>query len=386
MRADHPEKIAGLAPLELVQLPVAEDHLPAFAGRCLEVAKWYSLQYDPFARRAFGKLLQRVRPDVVHFHNCQFLTFSLLHAAHAKGIPTCMSIYDYWHFCPKAMLALPDNTFCQRAHSTGCVRCLPTQMVLAQKMLLGFRRRIFDRCFDKVDRFVVLSEHSAGVLKGYGIPQRKIAVIPLTLPLEYSDMPDPGDLGLGGSGILFAGWLNDRKGVHIAIEAMSSILREVSAARLYVIGGKAKFANEYEARFERYIAENRLQDKIVFLGHQSPDTVRQYLQKVAVLILPEQYENMSPLVMVEAMMLGTPVVASRLGGIPEYIRDGETGFLADAFDPADFAAKIVRCLRDSDLRTRIAGAALQFIRQRNDNERVWRLTEDFYAGLCGKVN
>jgi glycosyltransferase involved in cell wall biosynthesis len=380
---DHPERAAGLAPLRLTALPVLEDRLPETLGRYLEAAKWYTLQYDPLAGRAFGRLLERSKPDVVHCHNFQFLTFSLVRAARARRVPTCLSIYDYWHFCPKAMLARPDNTFCSRAHSAACVECLPKTMVLAQKALLSQRRRVFDACFEAIDRFVVLSEHSRGVLTGYGIPPRKISVVPLTLPLEYrEDAQAAPDLGLGPHALLFAGWLNDRKGVHIAIEAMPQVLARIPDATLYVIGGRAKFANEYEARFERFVREHGLAGSVVFLGHQTPEAVQRYLQNVDVLVLPEQYQNMSPLVMVEAMMLGTPVVASNLGGIPEYISDGRTGFLADAYDPADFAGKIVRLLEDPALRSRVAGDARAFIRTRNDNETVWRATEAVYRDLC----
>jgi glycosyltransferase involved in cell wall biosynthesis len=279
------------------------------------------------------------------------------------------------------MLLKPDNSFCKAAHGVSCVECLPPQFVPIQKILLSFRRSIFDRCFDKLDTFIVLSEHSAGVLQGYGIDRKKIAVVPLTLPIEYGHSVD--ETIFEPQSILFAGWLNDRKGVHIAIEAMIDVLKEVPQVKLYVIGGKAKFSEEYECNFQKIIEEHQLSDHIVFLGHQKPEVVEQYLQRVAVLVIPEQYENMSPLIMIEGMLLGKPVVASNLGGIPEYIQDGETGFLADAYKPKEFAQKIITVLQDSDLGKRIGQAAQQYIQSRNNNEVIWERTLKAYQA-CSK--
>ena len=353
-----------------------ERYLPDVLVQYLEAVKWYTLQYDPLAGRAFKNILQQERPDVVHFHNFQFLTFSLLREAYRQRIPSCLSIYDYWPFCPKAMLLKPDNSFCQAAHGLRCVECLPQQFVPVQKALLSFRRRIFDRCFDKVDTFIVLSEHSAGVLQGYGIEQEKIAVVPLTLPIEYGQ--SSGEVPLEPQSILFAGWLNDRKGVHIAIEAMIDVLKDVPQAKLYVIGGEAKFSEEYERNFQKIIKEHQLSDHIIFLGHQKPGAVEQYLQRVAVLVIPEQYENMSPLIMIEGMLLGKPVVASNLGGIPEYIRDGETGFLADAYNPKEFAQKIITVLQHPETGERVGQAAKHYIQSRNNNEAIWERTLIMY--------
>jgi glycosyltransferase involved in cell wall biosynthesis len=365
----------------LYELPTYEDYLPSIFAKFVEVLKWYALQQDIVALKEFKKILNKEKPDIIHFHNFQFLTFSLIYAAYKKKIPTCISIYDYWLFCPKAQLLKPDNTFCQDAHGLHCIHCLPDQFSFIQKMLLLFRKKIFDKAMDLIDRFIVLSEHSAKVLSGYGIPSEKIRIVPLTLPIEYQYAKKNMNLQLAQKSILFVGWLNDRKGVHVAIEALAWILQDEPDAKLYIIGGRAKFASDYEKRFEVFIDENALHNNIIFLGHQTPDTVRQYLQNTDILILPEQYENMSPLIMIEAMMLGKPIVASNLGGIPEYIQDGKTGFLVDAYRPKKFAEKILLLMKDHILQKNIGNNAKQAIMTRNSNNRVWDATIASYNEL-----
>ncbi|MFO0751907.1 MAG: glycosyltransferase family 4 protein [Thermodesulfovibrionales bacterium] len=374
-------------PFPVRPLPVLEDRLPKSVSLYVEALKWYAVQYDPLASAAFRRLLREERPDVVHFHNFQFLTFSLVREAFRQGIPLCLSVYDYWIFCPKAMLLRPDNSFCTEAHGTRCLPCLPKSHASLQKRLLGIRRMIFDDCFDRVDRFVVLSGHSAGVLKGYGIGEEKIRVVPLTLPLEYADTgADAPAPDLARNSILFAGWLNDRKGVHVAIDAMRYVRKAVPDAVLYVIGGRAKFSEEYERKFHSLIEEHKLKDRVVFLGHQPPQVVQQYLRRIGVLVIPEQYENMSPLIMVEAMLLGKPVVASRLGGIPEFLDEGKTGFLADAYSPEEFGRKIVRLLKDRALAASVGSAAREFIRKKCDSGRIEHETLQLYEEIRKRKN
>jgi glycosyltransferase involved in cell wall biosynthesis len=392
MLADHGhESIAATTPCDTLNatdaafrvfpLPLLENYLPGPIVPYLEAVKWYSVQHDPLARRAFGRILDSERPDVVHFHNFQFLTFSLLRETARRRLPSCLSVYDYWIFCPKAQLLRPDKSFCHEGHGTHCTECLPRQFTLFQKILLSMRPAAFNRCFELVDRFLVLSKHSSGVLEEKGIPLEKIRVVPLTLPPEsHDDTAEPAPV-LAEKSLLFAGWLNDRKGVHIAIQAMPHILRREPGAHLYVIGGSAKFSEDYEADFRRFMDTNRLHPHVTFLGHQPPQTVLRYLRQVKVLLLPEQYANMSPLIMVEAMMIGLPVVASNLGGIPEYIEDGVTGFLAAPYDPDDFAAKACVLLSDENLRTDMSDRAKKRILESNSDDRIWEATLSTYQEL-----
>jgi hypothetical protein len=118
-------------------VPIVEDYMPPLLRNYTEAAKWYSLQYDPVAYRAFLRILRNDKPDLVHFHNCQFLTLSLVSAAKRSGRKTVLSVYDYWLFRPTAMLVDPQKRFCVRALGTWCVDCLPPMFRTVQKALLS---------------------------------------------------------------------------------------------------------------------------------------------------------------------------------------------------------------------------------------------------------
>lgn len=366
--------------LEARSLPIAEDYLPARVRPYMEAAKWYALQYDPFAYHAFRKLLRHDAADVVHFHNCQFLTLSLLAAAKKFHRKTVVSIYDYWLFCPTVMLSAPDKSFCSRAHGSWCLDCLPPTFRTFQRLLLAGRRRVIDRYLDMVDAFHVLSEHSGTVLEGYGIPRDRIHVVPLTLPLEYrkhltrNQSRDPNL-------ILFAGWLNERKGLHRLLEAMPYVVEQCPSSRLVAIGGSVRFGEDYEKRLHETIDKSQLEDRVTFTGHLHASEVKEYLERASVVVIPEQYENMSPLLMIEAMSMAKPVVISRVGGVPEYVRHGTNGWMADPLDSLDFARNIVNVLTDPSEAETAGLKARETILAKCNDDTIWERTRSMYESL-----
>lgn len=367
----------GRSEFETRSIPIVEDYLPVSLKKYAEASKWYSVQYDPLARKAFGSILSDAKADVVHFHNFQFMTLSLLAVARRHRLRTILSIYDYWLFCPTVMLVDPQQGFCRQGHGPWCVDCLPPMFRLFQKLLLSMRRRVIDHYLDMVGSFHVLSEHSRSVLEGYGIDRGRIRVIPLTLPIEFKTL-ESSDQTFDGHSILFAGWLNERKGLHLLLQAMPKVLSEYPQARLTAIGGKVKFGDTYEKRLHEIVEAEGLGDKVQFTGHLPPAEIKTHIQRSSVVVIPEQYENMSPLLMIEAMAMGKPVVISRAGGIPEFVQDGATGWLADPLNPDDFAQKIINVFSDSDGARRMGTAARQLILTKLDSEIIWEKTRAMY--------
>jgi glycosyltransferase involved in cell wall biosynthesis len=128
--------------------------------------------------------------------------------------------------------------------------------------------------------------------------------------------------------VLFAGLLYPLKGVHHLLAAFAGI-----ASAELVLAGKAQ--NEgYVRELEGEIARLSLTDRVRFLGEVSQEELATWMRRSAVLVLPSLSEGLGR-VLVEAMATGTPVIGTRVGGIPEVVRDGETGWLVP---PGDVAA------------------------------------------------
>jgi glycosyltransferase involved in cell wall biosynthesis len=150
--------------------------------------------------------------------------------------------------------------------------------------------------------------------------------------------------------LLFVGRLRIRKGVEVLLEALRELRRRNPAAVLRIAGD-----GEHRGRLERKAAELGLGPAVDFLGSRDAAGVRTLLRGAAALVVPSTYEGM-PLVILEAMEAGVPVVASRVSGIPEVVMDGETGWLVPPEDPEALTRALEEALADPE-EARRRGAA-----------------------------
>ena len=315
-------------------------NLDRFAPGPAYVIKQLFYPGDPIAACALTRIIGRKQPDVIHFHNLHFSGLSTVLAAARTGIPVAMTIYDYWLFCPSFMLLTNKNELCQQGHGAHCVDCVGTRRAAMLRPLkrLGFamRPRVFGQVRNAVDAFITLSSASGRLLTQHGVDEKKVHAIHQPVWQQAVAAGEAGPATLGR--LLYVGWVEARKGLHIAIEALAKVASEFSELKLDVLGMAANTAYEQEIR--DLIQRLGLQDRVNFLGQQSRDGLLEALQDAFLVLVPEQWENMSPVIVTEAMAAGACVLASRVGGIPEFVIDGESGLLAERADAAAFAAQI----------------------------------------------
>ncbi|MFZ3073449.1 MAG: glycosyltransferase family 4 protein [Thermodesulfobacteriota bacterium] len=302
------------------------------------------LPFDPVSFFSSYRLFKRERPDVVHVHKANLLSFSVIQSAILLKIPIILSIYDYWYFCPAAALVTVEGRLCRKFHGLRCIQCNAFKDfgVVSKVMLLLRWKWFFDYYYRRIAAFVVLSRSSAEILKEYGIDGKKIHVIHQAFPLTNWDAAAPVEME--DNLIFFAGWMDEKKGLHVLIDAMPLVLKEVPEAKLRVFELKAEKA--YREKIQKKIDEYGINKSVTVHGRLDAGEFRGYLKKANVVVVPEQWENMSPVIIVEAMATAKPIVAGRIGGIPEFIEDGVSGLLAEYDNPKDFAEKIVRVLKD----------------------------------------
>lgn len=137
--------------------------------------------------------------------------------------------------------------------------------------------------------------------------------------------------------ILYAGVLNPIKGVEFLLDAFSRVAGENPGIELW-LAGKAEHSR-YADRLQEQTRRSGLDRRVRFLGHLSQDRLAECMARALTLVLPSRSEGFGRVVL-EAMACGTPVVASRVGGLPEIIDDGVTGFLVPAGDPSALAARL----------------------------------------------
>jgi glycosyltransferase involved in cell wall biosynthesis len=139
--------------------------------------------------------------------------------------------------------------------------------------------------------------------------------------------------------VLYLGRLSPEKGVETLLRAHAAD----NAAWRLVVAGSGPLLQDLQSRFP--LAE--------FTGHLTGKALETNLREASVVVVPSEWHENSPLSILEAMAHAKPIVASRIGGIPELVRDGETGLLFEPKDTQQLSNRIRMLLGDSDLRRRL---------------------------------
>lgn len=222
------------------------------------------------------------------------------------------------------------------------------------------------RLVHSLDRIVAATEHERQLLRQmFRVDARKVAVIPLGVDLGmFTPRPQAearARLGLDPARrfVLAVGRIEPLKGLDILIRAVGGLQARVPVG-LLIIGGDGRAALEV-ARLESIAAEVGAGAAVRFLGPKPHDTLADWYAAADVVAVPSFYESFG-LVAVEAMACGTPVVASRVGGLASTVVDGRTGYLVPWRCPEPFAERIELLLRNEPLRLALGAAGVERMR------------------------
>jgi len=173
--------------------------------------------------------------------------------------------------------------------------------------------------------------------------------------------------------ILFAGRLSAEKGTRDLIDAMPEILASLPDAVAVVAG-----AGSERPTLEQRTEELGLADNVRFVGWLDRTALAAALAAADMLVVPSHREGQG-LVALEAMVAGTPVIAARVGGLPEAVKDGETGLLIPPASPPALAEAVVRLARDTNLSERLTQAASNRVREAYSNTAAAEAFAALYA-------
>jgi glycosyltransferase involved in cell wall biosynthesis len=276
------------------------------------------------------------------------------------------------------------NIMVRRAAPSGCkvVNVVPVEPDAAIRDgssrlgLLG-RRTVDVTTRSRVDAFVAVAHVVSSQLVDRGVDADKIMIIPnavdtagVRAEAERSARPTalPEDVTIVGA----LARLEKVKGVEFFIRAAAAVTGETPVA--FAVAG----TGSEESRLRELAVAHGLQDRLTFLGRV--DDSAAFLAACDIVVMPSLSEGM-PLVPMEAMALGKPVVATAVGGAPEVVVDGETGLLVPPGDGVALAGAIDALLRDADARTRMGSAG----RARADQHFSTETLVARYADLFARV-
>jgi GT2 family glycosyltransferase/glycosyltransferase involved in cell wall biosynthesis len=303
---------------------------------------------DPNVRAIAERLAADLKPDVVHLHS--LLGFSTALPA-ALGAPSVYTSHNYWPVCPRMYLFRADLSLCDGPSDDGskCGSCLgrtEKASLYAERLRAG--RRMLGR---DVDRHLAVSNRVRELFEAAGHDAARIHVL--------HQQPESADWIWAETGsrrelvtrlerplrVGFIGSLYPHKGAHVLVQAVQGL----DGVEAHLFGGGAP----------QYVEALRGLDpagRVVFHGGYEPERLPELLARVDVVCVPSVWEDCAPLVVAEALAARAPVVGSRIGGIPDFVTAGETGFLFQPGDPAALAEALRSFLDEPELLGRMQAA------------------------------
>ncbi len=366
--------------------------------------------------KRFADLLDIINPDIIHIQHLIFLSIGLIREAHKKGIPIVLTLSDYWLICPKWHFLKKDYTPCNKEDierfNEECIDCLEDLLCITKgaKKSYSFCKQLFpgfiikafkniyiffmkitfnnfhyaiklkereDKIRDvlgKVDLFLAPSEYIRKVFVKFGIPGHKIKLFSYGLPDRL--FPDLQKTKSENIRFAFIGTIVPAKGLHVLIGAFNAIRNENAELKIY---GKLYAYTGFESYlpFLRKIAKN---ENIKFMDEFINEDIVHIFRDIDVLIVPSIWHENSPLVIQEAFLSKTPVIASRIGGIPEIISEGINGILFNPGDIRDLQEKM-ECIIANPNMIKIFKEKMPKIKSIEENARE---IENIYAALLNK--
>ncbi|HOD53638.1 MAG TPA: glycosyltransferase [Candidatus Cloacimonadota bacterium] len=340
---------SGLAEVEIFH-PVFRDHnhqpgeyeLSQYEG--LKVHKLYKnpnvFEYENINSKLvyqfFNKFLTKNHFDLVHFHGLGQLSASPIQVCNETNTPCVMTLHDYWFLCDEWHLMTPDQVLCSGPDSVDkCTWCLLNHHVDKK----NHQTLISAAHSYKLNRFYYLAEQYNHINKLYApsnyLKQKfneynfhNIRVNPLGFIIKKAIDKQSSDCLRFG----YAGQIIRRKGVNLLVN--SFIRLNHPKAQLHIWG------KSYDEEFSSFIVKQCLTiPNIFFHGEYHPKDLPEIFANMDIAVIPSLMENY-PLLVQEAFMYNTPVIASNAGGIPEAVKDKQNGLLFNAGDENDLLKKL----------------------------------------------
>lgn len=278
-------------------------------------------------------IIHKDRPDIAHVHNVfPLISPSVYRALADAGVPIVQTLHNFRFMCPNGLFYTHGEVCerCKRGNTLHAVRLkcyrksYPMSALYAS--IIGIHRVL--GTFDLIDRFVALTDFVAEKLEESGITDRsKIRTQGNFLP---SPLPALRSYDSTDASFVYLGRLTREKGVANLLAAAS----ELPGAHIK-IAGEGPMAEELEG-----ITHDQGLTNVEFLGRVDGEAKWDLVSRAAAIVIPSLWYECFPIVALESLAVGTPVVASALGSMPSIIEDGISGLLYSPGDRTDLSSKL----------------------------------------------
>lgn len=342
------------------------EYFPELGGKIKQLKSYF---WNAEAARQLEKLIVAERPDVAHVHLFWgLMSPSIFGVLKRYNVPLVHTVHDYRMVCPAYTFKNNAGEICEKCGGGKFMNCLKGRCAkgsLVQSVLMTaemYLRNAKHHPVDNIAGFVFVSKFAQEKHLQYDrkfASARNIVLYNYTTPvLERTEKKDDY--------YLYYGRLSYEKGIPTLLEAFS----RHPELKLKVVG---------TGPIEAELKEKFAQHNIEFVGYKSGKELFSLVRDARFVCVPSEWYENNPMTIVEAYSLGTPVIGSRIGGIPEIIAEGKTGYTFECSNLSDLEA----CIKKADSLTAneyetMANAAYKFYEQNFSEDHHYEELMRFY--------
>lgn len=345
---DHPDN----PPYAYADLFVSHVDFEASGGLSFKARTAMNILYSFEAGKKMAALLKKFQPDVVHLNNfAHQIGPAILDVIKKYKIPVLMTMHDYKMVCPTYSM-LCKGEVCEkckngRFYHCGINRCtkgsLFKSMVNVAEMYLHHRVL---HIYDKIDLYISPSRFLKDKVEEMGL-KSEVVYLPNCVDVAGFE----AGFEWQEKSIVYVGRLSHEKGVETLIDAVKGI----PELRLKIIGdGPLTGILEEKIRNENI-------GNVSFLGYRTGNDLHDEIRKSMFLVIPSEWYENNPLIVIEAFALGKPVLGADIGGIPELVSDWETGLCFRSCDVGDLREKLRLMLENKDRFKKMGRTAREYV-------------------------
>lgn len=327
-------------------------------------------------------LLDEHEIDLAHLHIIHhWVTPAIIWKLKKRNIPIVWSLHEYKLLCPEGTF-VSNETVCEKCYNQKFYNCALNKckkQSFSASLLASIDAYFYNytKTYDKVDFFLCPSEFLMNKFIEFGYNPSKMKLTNYCYDISFLDSFISNNKHLleqneatNGKYILYVGRIEKLKGIKTLISAVEGTNIKLKIAGT---GSALDYMKDY--------VNNRKLTNIEFLGFQSKQSVYELTIKSLAVVCPSEWYENYPFSVIESLLLSKPVVGSRIGGIPELVIDGLSGYLHEPGDFNDLRNKLSILWNDDELAKRLGKQAREYAYSKVNFNSHWQILSNIIGQI-----
>jgi len=311
---------------------------------------------EPFSLLLAKKIISILKYKHVELiHALDFRTTpGAIIAAKILRTPILVTIRNYWPICPRLTMFIPNQGECAECSPSSIINCLGKWKTGLHHYIFMVLRRLF---LNKANKIICVSKYVRNILfQTLKIDKSKLATlynIPEYHTFETTSTSQANlkqDYGFSEEDFIvgYVGRITFEKGIEYLIRAVDNAVKITDQIKLVIAGDGNK-----KIELQQLVKELKLNKSVTFAGFIAHEDIPSFYELCDVIVLPSIWDEPLSRVLLETFHFSKPVIATKTGGTPEIISDGENGLLVEPKNSDQIADKILFLYNNPDIRKRI---------------------------------